>query len=389
MNYVCPVCGSQSERPLLKLPSQPLYQHPVSPDSTVVNKWLDLDYRQCSSCFHAYQNAGIRAELSEVYEHHYYTPSPQGLRNPVRKTFLGLVEEMLGDGRLPQDATLLEIGCSSGEGLLDVSAIAPDMTLIGVEPSKAAVEAATSQGLTVLEGFLTANLVSDLDQAVDLIVARHVIEHVFDFEEFFGAMDELTGLGTQLILETPCLDAAAHTASLDPFHIEHVHVFSRHSLQRLAAAYGWHVAQCTVNDFNNMIVLLTRDAGTALPPFDFDLDAVERLSQRPDIWREFLGTVPKDLSLHIWGAGSAGQRCLGLLSHDPESILDGNPAKAGMTYAGSSVPIAYGPGEVERWITDGQDQAHAIVIASTFWSAIESDIEALGYRGWLGVLPLR
>ncbi len=97
-----------------------------------------------------------------------------------------------------------------------------------------------ARGLDVREEFFTREAAAAADiEPVDLIYARHVIEHIFDFEDFFVGVNAVTRPGADLVLETPSLDFHAAEGSLAPFHVEHIHVFALRSLARLAARHGW------------------------------------------------------------------------------------------------------------------------------------------------------
>ena len=117
-----------------------------------------------------------------------------------------------------------------------------------------------------MEEFFDESVTSkDLDRA-DLIYARHVIEHIFDFNGFFAGLNAMATPMADLILETPSLDYHAERGSIAPFHVEHIHVFSLRSLARLASSHGWGLQQAEVTAPGNLIASFKRggvDCGRA------------------------------------------------------------------------------------------------------------------------------
>src|SRR5690606_2818579 len=120
--------------------------------------------------------------------------------------------------------------------------------------------------LDVREQFFDGAVAGANLDPVDLIYARHVIEHIFDFDDFFAGVNGVAGAAAELILETPSLDYAGQ-GSIEPFHVEHVHVFSLRSLARLAASYGWGLQHSAVTTSGNLIACFGRGAAVATPPY--------------------------------------------------------------------------------------------------------------------------
>ena len=94
------------------------------------------------------------------------------------------------------------------------------------------------------------------------------------------------------MLETPSLEMAMQKPSISPFHVEHAHVFSAHSLATLAAAHGWYAEQKHFTSAGNMILCFVRNktlAVSIMPPV-FTTSLQQLLSWQAKRLAEEIGT---------------------------------------------------------------------------------------------------
>ncbi len=374
----CPVCGGQAQR-LLDLLRQPIYQHPVPADAVVpAPHAVDLRWDACVRCAHAWQPEYDPALLERIYREHYYTPAPDGIAVTFRQAFLGTLDDF---GLVQPLGTVLEIGASSGDLLAELRSRTGARRAIAFEPDERNAALAGARGLDVRRQFFSQATVGAGPERADLVVARHVVEHVFDLDDFFGALGAIAQPGSDLVLETPSLDHHVATAALNPFHVEHLHVFSLTSLAALAARHGWDLARSAVTADGNLIASFRRADGSAgsgdsipAPP------ALDSLQPRVDAHH---GRLRRRLGpgwLLFWGAGSAAVRLAGFVGRAPDAWTDGNPAKIGMKLVGHERRII-APAEALS-IAAGHPEA-VLVIASSFVREILPRVRQLGWRGMI------
>ncbi|HEX4971446.1 MAG TPA: class I SAM-dependent methyltransferase [Steroidobacteraceae bacterium] len=369
----CPVCAGAG-RPLLALPAQPIYQHPVDADVVIpAPHAVDLSWVACVDCAHAWQPHFDSALLEQIYRSHYYTPAPDGIGVQFRNEFLAALDAF---GLLMPRQSLLEIGASNGDVLAELRTRTGAARVHAYEPDQQNARLARQRGLDVRERFFGATVGRDDIDPVDLVYARHVIEHVFDFDDFFAGLQAIARPAADLILETPSLDHHAARGSLAPFHVEHVHVFSLRSLTRLAARHGWSLRHSQVTAPGNLIAAFgkgTAAAQTPAPSLDGLQEAVSR--QRVQLQRLFAGR-----RLVFWGAGSAGAHLASLIGREPDVWTDGNPAKVGKHFAGSTRSII----SPERAFAEAKAStadAPVLVITSSFVDEILPRVRQLGWQG--------
>jgi hypothetical protein len=371
---LCPVCGG-APLSLLSLANQPIYQHPVPPDALVPGPYtVDLSWVRCAHCAHAWQAEFDEALLERIYRSHYYTPAPDGIATQFRDDFMSALETF---GLISPRESLLEIGASDGDVLAEMKARTGARNAYAFEPNKENAVIARSRGLQVHEGFFGRHARREVQEPAEMVYARHVIEHVFDFADFFAGINEAVRSDADLILETPSLDHHGSTGSISPFHIEHLHVFSLRSLTALAQRFGWSLSRNVITADGNLIASFRRGAQS-----DADIDVVaptlDGLQTATNSYRSRLRRLVEDRRLIFWGAGSAGVGLACLIGREPDVWTDGNPNKIGKKFPGLNSRIV-SPGEAfSKAKLDGSREP-LLIIASSFGREILPQARNLGW----------
>jgi Methyltransferase domain len=372
-NANCPVCGG-GWRPVLSLPAQPIYQHPVPADVVVpLPHTIDLNWVACTDCAHAWQPKFDAGLLERIYRSHYYTPSPDGIAVQFRNDFLSTLESF---GLMRPRRVLLEIGASGGDVLAYLRTRTAAPVAYAFEPNIENAAVARSRGLDVRQQFFGEEALQERLDPADLIYSRHVIEHVFRFDDFFAGLNGVVAATADLVLETPSLDHHASRGSITPFQVEHVHVFSRRSLARLASGHGWNLQQAAVTTSGNLIASFRRGQTTVeIPP-----PALEELQASVARQQRRLQSLFAGRQLVFWGAGSAGVKLANTIGREPDIWTDGNPNKMGKRFVGLKRRIV----SPEVAFAEVRSRAFSdpiLVIASAFVEEILVRIRQMGWSG--------
>lgn len=374
----CPICAHNKNTPLLTLDNYPIYQHPMNDVSNIpLPHTVNLTYLLCAQCAHGFQKKYDRSILENIYTHHYYTPSPENIGATFRNEFINFIEQK--EIIKKENSTIFEIGCSSGEVLQSLKSTNENCSYLAIEPNEETALVAEKKGFSVKKAFFTEKIAADLNIQADIIYSRHVIEHIFDFKDFFNAIAKISHDTTQLILETPSLDWSISHVSIMPFHVEHVHVFSQRSLISLANKFGWFKDKSHVTDSGNLILsLIKKNQKIALPSPPKN---EEILQQENSKTIKELQKICKDKQYLFWGAGSGALTLLALAKLTPLYIIDGNPNKAGKYFCGFNQPIRYAAKEVKELINKKLDINLVMIISSSFHHEIRIELNKLGWRG--------
>ena len=376
----CPVCGGAS-LPLLSLAAQPIYQHPVAVDAVVPPPHaVDLAWVACADCAHAWQPAFDAKLLESIYREHYYTPAPDGLAVQFRNDFVSAVTEQ---GLLCPRRAVVEIGASDGGLLAEIQSRTAAGRAIAFEPDASNAALARSRGLEVREQFFGYSSTREDRKLADFVYARHVIEHVFDFADFFAGLDAIALPAADLVFETPSLDHHAGTTAVTPFHVEHVHVFSGRSLAALARRQGWQLARSRVTADGNLIASFERAASVARRAADEapPVPALGGLQERVDRYRARMRELLTGQATSFSGgraarrfdspARSGGHRTIGPTAIQPRSARN----SSGSIRSSCLRPTRSRP----SW--QSADSGAVVVIASSFVREILPTVRKLGWRG--------
>ncbi|PCI00414.1 MAG: hypothetical protein COB76_03675 [Alphaproteobacteria bacterium] len=379
----CPITGTNEVEHLLNFPQFPVFQHPMSVNAELDQVRVALDFYYSPVSGHCFQAEYSEELLEKLYSSHYYTPAEGSIGETFRKYFISVLPQYLDKHpKKGEGLNVLEVGSSDGEMLSDLDAFLSDATFLGFEPNSLTSKKSEEKGFEVRDAFFTAETVRGIDTKYDMIFSRHVVEHIPDQTDFFNAAAKVAAPGAYLIHETPCLDWFIKEGKLDPFHVEHIHVFSKASIQALAKKNGWLMVGLELSEAGNMIGFFQKESEAPnalpdiLPPNAFNLDKIRGQKQR---WLDALSSASEGKELYLWGAGSFGLTVGSLLDGQFEAYLDSNKNKEGLQYAGLNKSIKHGPSLLESRKQD-QDKI-VIAISSTFSVEIETAIRATGWQG--------
>jgi hypothetical protein len=372
---VCPVCGGAG-RPLLSLRRQPIYQHPVPAGTRIPEPYtVDLSWVQCAGCAHAWQSDFDEELLETIYRSHYYTPAPDGLAVQFRDDFLATVDSF---GLLSARTSLLEIGASDGDVLAEMKARTGARNAYAFEPNRENAAVASSRGLQVHDTFFGAESARTGLQPVDLVYSRHVIEHVFQFADFFAGINAVVAAAADLILETPSLDHHGAHGSLSPFHVEHVHIFSLRSLATLAQRFGWTLKRSAVTVDGNLIAAFRQGGAQPAAAADIAPPSLDGLQAASDSLGGRLRRLVAGRRLVIWGAGSTGVGITCMIGREPDYWTDGNDNKIGKKFPGLSSDIV-SPAEAFAKARNAGTGEPLLIIASSFAREILPRVRQMGW----------
>ncbi|MCA9558843.1 MAG: class I SAM-dependent methyltransferase, partial [Myxococcales bacterium] len=195
---------------------------------------LPLDFVRCVDCGHVYNRAFS-------YDAVPYGDQPNRMFN-AGVGWSGFVRRLVGralDG-LPEAPTVVEIGYGDGHFLAALAAARPGGRYVGFDPHGAqAADDALELRAALFE---PASHLPELRP--DLIVARHVLEHLesplalLQRVEAAAVAHDLRPLG---LLEVPCVDRLWATGRTVDLFYEHVSHFTTASFGRMLARSGAEV----------------------------------------------------------------------------------------------------------------------------------------------------
>ncbi len=154
-----------------------------------------------------------------------------------------------------EGARLLEVGCGSGKTLHYLKGIGWDTE--GIDFDEKAINSARARGLNVYVGDMESR--GYPDNSFDVIISKHVIEHVPNPQATFDSFFRVLRHGGVVVLYTPNVNSFGHRVfkkhwrGLEP--PRHLHVFNSSALERMLASSGFHGVEVTSTYAGSPILL--------------------------------------------------------------------------------------------------------------------------------------
>lgn len=235
---------------------------------------------------------------------------------------------------------LLEIGCGQADFMRLVAARAGDRlgSAVGFDPSWRGEVAPA--GMRLHRAYFGRDTAHLLDRAPNVVVMRHIIEHVPDPSALLADIRAALGGrdGVALFVETPTVAWILDNEAVQDFFYEHCSLFTVETMDFALRRAGFAPLAIDPVFGGQYLLAEARIApaasdGTAPPPPVGAWRAYAAGRQRfLDAWRAVFKGRPDRGRLAVWGAGAKGASFVQLLDPDAELIdcvIDINPNKQG------------------------------------------------------------
>ncbi len=374
MNLVdaaCPACGHQVAAPFMDASEQPLATGgwPVSAESARKMPRLPLDFVRCLDCGHVFNRSFDYAKIP-------YSAKPYRMFNAGVhwSAFMAGILDRLA-GFLPPNPTVIEIGHGDGSFLASLAARVGEGRWIGFDPNGAVgLHGSVDYRQTLF------NPAQDVaGYAPDLIVTRHVLEHLTNplrFLQTVGLAAAAASLSPLFYLEVPCIDRAIETGRSVDFYFEHGSHFTTRSFGRMLERAGADVIEIGHGYDREVVFGLGRLSGD--PRHIKTAEAAEAFRARS---AEALQRIPAQLAtlaasgrkIAIWGGTGKSAAFMNRYSVDAKRfpiVIDSDAGKAGEFVPGTGQMI-----RARDWLRDNPVE---IVIVPPQWRAHDIVAEMKG-----------
>jgi hypothetical protein len=332
----CPVCDAAGPAPLDSRPSVPIAQNLMyrSLDAALRCPQGALEIVRCMRCGFAWNAAFDQALLT--YDADY--ENNQSL-SPAFDRHLDEVAEAIRAGMDGRGAiSAVEVGCGQGYFLHRLVAAFGDRltSLVAFDPAFRHGSPIPGRA-RVVPTLFNKDSCQQIGAPPDLIVTRHVIEHVPDPIAFLGGLREASRRGPIVAIETPSLQWILNGAVAHDFYYEHCSLFDAESLRFAMEACGFEGIEVSERLDGQYLLALGRagEKTSCLHRAEAPDNAnyVERRAGYVDHWRR---AFAKDRSagekIAIWGGASKGVTLtllVGDQAGDISAAIDINPAREG------------------------------------------------------------
>ncbi len=349
MNNI-PVCPESEVIPLIEMNQVPVHCNVLWPTREAARNAPRGDIRlgYLPACGHTYNLAFDPSlmEYTQEYENSlHFSPRFQEYATALAD---GLVQKY--DLR---DKDIVEIGAGKGDFLIMLCELRGNRGW-GYDPSYVPEPGYTAPNVTFVQDFYTEKYI---DQPADLIVCRHVLEHIPDPDAFIAQVRQAVGAQRSVVFfEVPNSLWTLRQGGIWDIIYEHCSFFSPFSLAHLFRRHGFEVL--AVNEvFGGQFLTIEAvpqetpgeheaDGGRPSAAASADLAALTadahafaaNYETKRAEWQSRLGELAAAGQRGVvWGAGSKGVTFLNAMEAGDEivAVVDINPRKQGKFVAGS------------------------------------------------------
>lgn len=342
----CPVCESSRLTSFLRRSQVPVHQNLVVDSQTVARSVTrgELNLEVCEDCGFVCNSAFDLSKLAYGKDY----DNTQSCSAYFDAYLDGLVKDMV-ERQGVRNSTIVEVGCGKGQFLRKlVSYPGAGNRGFGFDPSYAGPDVDLDGRLVFRRCYYDDTCA---DVAADIVVCRHVIEHVPEPLVLLRSVRAALGHSpkARVFFETPCVEWILRNRVVWDFFYEHCSLFSAASLSLAFRRAGFAVERVE-HIFGGQYLWLEARAGdeasgagrscpeTAALARDYGANE-EALRNR---WLDRLLELKARGKVALWGAGAKGATFANLVDPDCaiiDCVIDLNPNKQGRYIPGTGHPI--------------------------------------------------
>ena len=346
MIYQCPVCESARLTSFLHRSQVPVHQNLVvaSPDAARSVARGELDLVVCEACGFVFNRVFDLAKLAygEDYD------NTQSCSAYFDAYLDGLVKDMV-ERQGVKHCTIVEVGCGKGKFLRKlVNYPGADNRGLGFDPTYVGPDVDLDGRLQFHRCFYGDG---GPTVAADVVVCRHVIEHVPDpvtlLNSVHAALEQ--NLDARVFFETPCVEWILRKHVVWDFFYEHCSLFTAASLS-LALEFTGFTVERVEHIFGGQYLWLEARARAKPSRPDIRSHNTTELARAYATheqefrhkWLLQLQGLKAQGKVALWGAGAKGATFANLFDPDCvmiDCVVDLNPNKQGGYIPGTGHPI--------------------------------------------------
>lgn len=342
----CPICNASETEVFLSRKQVPVHQNLLLSDRAAARSIArgSLDLAVCAKCGFIFNRSFDAEKLSygDRYENTQDCSS-------VFKAHTDELKRYLLEDKAVRDCHIVEVGCGRGGFIKDLIADKKYANRgTGYDPCYIGADELFDGRLKFKQSFYGSN---DADTHADVVICRHVIEHVDDPMKLLTAVRKaLTNApAARVFFETPCVEWILNNAVIWDFFYEHCSYFSIDSLRTAFELSGFSVDKIK-HVFAGQYLWFEASISALDEPVIYNpspvFASIERYtSLENDLingWMEQISELKQQGSVALWGAGAKGVTFANLIDPDAylfDCVVDLNPNKHNQFIPGSGHEI--------------------------------------------------
>ena len=306
---LCRLCQKEEIKPLFIIPNAcPNISY--LPTEPIEMEARDLPIWQCPKC--GFVQLSEENKDCVEYDDYFMAASLSKQMQECQEQQAQVLKD-ISEMLRPQTSKVFEIGCGDGSFLRHL--IDKGFIVSAIEPSKRFYEHAIKICPDIKNEYMSDNIQG---APYDIVVAREVLEHVYDFNTFlkqtFKIINNNSGL---LMIQVPRLETAIDDCRMHTFFTDHVNYFSERTLSLALELNGFIVLDVKPYMGGEYTVAIARKR--TLSEHNTGMTG-----WRIKIWK-LKEYIDKNLSagkkIVFWGAGGKGLSILSAIEAKPSKAL--------------------------------------------------------------------
>lgn len=345
----CPICASANLESIMQIPQLPILSNVLwdRREDALAAPLGDVHLAFCMTCGHVFNQAFNPAALD------YHVPYENSLHfSPHFQKYATSLARHLVDQYDLHGKSIVEIGSGKGDFLRLVCEYGGNVGT-GFDPSYEPAPEDAHPAVTLIRDIYSERYAT---YQADLIISRHVLEHLYQPAEFAASLRRAIGdrPGAVVFIEVPNFAYMLRDTAIWDIIYEHFSYFSPQSLSELFTRSGFtilslgdaYAGQFLYIEAQSGAARGTRSPAPEIPPLSTLWNEAVRFAARGQakrmLWNEQLSRM-RDAGQRvvIWGAGSKGITFLNMLDacEEIDYIVDLNPRKWNRFVTGSGQRI--------------------------------------------------
>ena len=175
---------------------------------------------------------------SSIYKEYSYT----GTFSESYASYLDWVAAYMMEKYSIHDKNIIEIGSSNGYLLEKFNR--NGNSVFGYEPSVKLTNEAIKRGIKSSDNYFSGASISESGfDSVDLIIIRHVLEHIDNFRIIFEGINNILNDSGLVLIESPSIEKTVQNKIYSNFFHEHLNYFSEYTMVHLAGKFGYSLIE--------------------------------------------------------------------------------------------------------------------------------------------------
>jgi len=349
---ICPCCNGKKFKRIFKVVKFPYITTPIdtyikkkiSRDKKL-NKYYDnLENLFCQKCTHIFLRKNPKQKIiDELYSRYYNYPSPlKDNFEPSRDNeFLNFFFKFCQKYKISKNKNIYEIGCFDGYILYKLKKNG-FKNVEGCDPSLGAL-IGKKFGLKINREFFSKQKLLSKKKFFDVIIARHVLEHLKSPENFLRDLSDVSTEGSLVFLEVPNGEYYLKYGLSEVFSLQHIHLFTIKSIYFLLKKLNYNLI--FFNNKNSNLYLVIQKNKPLKKIVFYNNNLFEKFKKNFLLNNKNINNILEKFSnkkICFWGAGGFACAAFYLYKIDKKNIsflIDSDKSKLGKEFIGINIPV--------------------------------------------------